>query len=52
MRLSDIHDKLSSEEEEIPFRRLVFWAAVAAAIVLGVILYFKYGRLIVPLAAQ
>jgi type VI protein secretion system component VasF len=49
VRLSRLLPKSSSDEEVIPLRRLVVWALVAVAIVVGLVLYFVYERQITPL---
>jgi hypothetical protein len=41
-----------SDVDAIPLRRVLLWALVGVAIVVGVVLYFRYERLIVPLLGQ
>jgi hypothetical protein len=36
-------------EEVIPLRRILLWVLVWAGITVGIVLYFKYGRLLTPL---
>ncbi|MEP6620073.1 MAG: hypothetical protein ABJE47_12185 [bacterium] len=38
-------------DETVPMRRVVFWIAVWAGILLGLVLYFKYARHLVPMLA-
>jgi hypothetical protein len=40
-----------SQGDTIPLRRVVFWAAVWIALLVGIVLYFKYARLLTPLLA-
>ena len=49
VRLSRLLPKSSSSEDAIPLRRVVVWALVAVAIVVGLVLYFVYERQITPL---
>ena len=37
--------------ETIPLRRVMFWVAVWVGLLLGIVLYFKYARLLTPLLA-
>ncbi len=36
-------------EERVPIRRAVLWSIIAIVLAAGVVLYFLYGRAIVPL---
>ena len=36
-------------DETVPLRRALFWVLVWLGILIGVILYFKYARLLTPL---
>lgn len=36
-------------EETVSVRRALFWGVIALILVLGIVLYFKYERLLVPL---
>lgn len=38
-------------EEKVPLRRTVFWVVVWLGILLGILLYFKYARHLVPMLA-
>jgi hypothetical protein len=38
-------------EERVPIRRSVLWSIVAVVLVLGVVLYFMFGRSVQPLLA-
>jgi hypothetical protein len=49
VRLSRFFPQASSDAAAVPRRRVLLWALVAAAIVVGVVLYFKYERQITPL---
>ena len=40
-----------SRRDVIPLRRLVFWAVVWIALLVGIVFYFKYARLLTPLLA-
>ena len=42
-------DDSNNTDERIGVRRIVFWVAVWVAIVLGIVFYFKYARLLTPL---
>jgi hypothetical protein len=37
--------------DTVPLRRVLLWALAGAAILAGLVLYFRYARLIVPLVA-
>jgi type VI protein secretion system component VasF len=49
VRLSRLLPQASSDEEAVPLRRVLVWALVAVAILVGLVLYFMYGRRITPL---
>ena len=51
MRLSRIvrHPDAPTDADLVPVRRAVLWALVGAALVVGLVLYFKYEPLIQPL---
>jgi hypothetical protein len=36
-------------EDTIPLRRTLLWVLVWVGIIVGIVLYFKYGRLLTPL---
>jgi hypothetical protein len=40
---------LQSAEERIPVRRILFWVAVWVGILIGIVFYFRYARLLMPL---
>ncbi len=40
-----------SSGDAIPLRRVLFWAAVWVGLLAGIVLYFKYARLLTPLLA-
>lgn len=40
-----------SPDETVPLRRLLFWIVVWLGLVLGIVLYFKYARHLVPMLA-
>ena len=42
-------DDSDNAEERIGVRRIVFWAVVWVSILLGIVFYFKYARLLTPL---
>jgi type VI protein secretion system component VasF len=41
----------SSSPSDVPARRALLWAIVGAAVVVGLVLYFMYARLLEPLIA-
>lgn len=51
MRLSRVvrSPDTPTDPDAVPLRRVILWIIVAAALVVGVVLYFKYERLLVPL---
>jgi hypothetical protein len=51
MRLSRLFrlEDVASTEESVPMRRTLFWILVWAAILAGVVLFFKYARFLTPL---
>jgi hypothetical protein len=42
-------DDSQSADETIPLRRVLFWVLVWIGIVVGIVLYFRYARLLTPL---
>ena len=42
-------DDSNDSDERIGVRRIVFWVAVWVGILLGIVFYFKYARLLTPL---
>jgi hypothetical protein len=40
-----------SRGDAIPLRRVVFWAAIWLALLVGIFFYFRYARLLTPLLA-
>lgn len=42
-------DETPPKPAEVPVRRWVMWALIGAAIVVGIVLYFLYARLLQPL---
>ena len=49
MRLSRYLPQRTADDETIPLRRVLVWSAVALSIVVGLVLYFKFGRQVTPL---
>jgi hypothetical protein len=51
MRLSRVirQPDAPSDAETVPLRRAILWLLVGAALVVGLVLYFKYEPLIQPL---
>ena len=51
MRLSRFlrPEETENLEETVPLRRALFWVLVWVGIVVGIILYFKYARLLTPM---
>jgi len=41
--------EITDSDGTVSYRRIVFWSIVGIAIVVGVVLYFKYARLLPPL---
>ena len=41
--------EITETEGTVSYRRIAFWSFVGIAIVVGIILYFKYARLLPPL---
>ena len=41
--------EITETDSEMSVRRIVLWAVVGVAVVLGVVSYFKYARLLAPL---
>ena len=41
--------EITETDDVVSYRRIAFWAIVGIAIVVGIISYFKYARLIPPL---
>ena len=42
-------DDSINTDERISVRRIVFWVAVWVGILMGIVFYFKYARLLTPL---
>jgi hypothetical protein len=38
-----------SLDETVPLRRALFWVVVGLGVVVGIVLYFRYARLLTPL---
>jgi type VI protein secretion system component VasF len=53
MRVSgtDPQDK-PRDDERLPLRRAVVWGIIGLAILLGVVLYFRYERVLAPLVSS
>ena len=53
MRLSRIVRRSDTDlnAEVVPLRRAIMWGVVGVAILVGLVLYFKYARLLSPLLA-
>jgi hypothetical protein len=50
MRVSGVFKKQAEiESPVVPAHRKLLWAAIAVLIVAGVVLYFRYNRLMTPL---
>ncbi len=51
MRLSRVLKPNDSrnQDEIIPKRRIAFWVVVWIGIIVGLVLYFKYARLLTPM---
>jgi hypothetical protein len=49
VRLSRFIRQSSSGEDAVPLRRAIAWALVGGVMLLGLVLYFKYERLVLPL---
>lgn len=44
-------DETPPQPSRLPIRRLLLWALIGVAIVVGLVLYFLYARLLEPLVA-
>ena len=44
-------DDSAPDDSALPIKRVLIWALVGAAILLGLVLYFLYARLLEPLIA-
>ena len=51
MRLSRVlkPNDVKYQDEAIPVRRIVIWAIVWIGVLAGIVLYFKYARLLTPM---
>jgi hypothetical protein len=50
LRLSRVlRPGVSNANERIPARRILFWVVVWVGILVGIVFYFKYARLLTPL---
>jgi hypothetical protein len=49
MRISEIQQQLPPEEQSVPVRRALAWSLLLVVIAVGVLLYFRYARELVPL---
>jgi hypothetical protein len=52
LRLSRFLRRPSSNVDAVPLRRVLLWALVGVALVVGLVLYFRYERQIAPLLGQ
>jgi hypothetical protein len=41
--------EITEAEGQLSYRRIAFWSIVGIAILVGVVSFFKYGRLLPPL---
>ena len=41
--------EITETESEVSYRKIVLWVIVGIAIVVGVVSYFKYAKLLAPL---
>jgi hypothetical protein len=44
-------DETPPQSADVPMRRWVMWGLIGAAIVVGIVLYFLYARLLQPLSS-
>jgi type VI protein secretion system component VasF len=44
-------DETPPKPAEVPVRRVLMWGLIGAAIVVGLVLYFLYARLLQPLSS-
>jgi hypothetical protein len=51
LRLSRIlrHPETATDPGAIPLKRALWWGLFAVVLLAGLVMYFKYGRLVVPL---
>jgi hypothetical protein len=52
LRLSRFLRQPSSNDGAVPLRRVLLWTLVGVALVVGLLLYFRYERQIAPLLGQ
>jgi type VI protein secretion system component VasF len=41
--------EVPENDSAVPYRRIILWVVVGLAIVVGVVMYFKYAHLLTPL---
>ena len=41
----------SQDEQRVPARRAVLWGLIGVAVIVGVVLYFRYERVLAPLVS-
>ena len=41
--------EITETESVVSYRRVILWGIVGVAILVGIVLYFKYARLLAPL---
>ena len=41
----------TSDEQRLPLRRALVWAVIGLVVLIGVLLYFRYERVLAPLAS-
>jgi len=41
--------EISDSDSPVPYRKIVLWVVVGLAVVVGVVMYFKYSHLLAPL---
>ena len=39
------------DDQRVPLRRTILWGVIGVAVIVGVILYFRYERVIAPLVS-
>ena len=41
--------EITETEQEVSYRKIVMWVLVGLAVIVGVVSYFKYAKLLAPL---
>ena len=41
--------EINETDSPVPYRKIILWVVVGLAVVVGVVMYFKYSHLLAPL---